>query len=147
MPRMNKFVKIGIVVALVAAAVVVVVIKKSPARPAGGRGAEPQAAAGLPRLVNIGAGMCVPCMLMAPIRDELKKEYEGRLEVVFIDVTENRDAVSRYQVKIIPVQIFFDPSGKELFRHEGFYPKEDIVAKWKELGFDLEKGAPNGRAP
>ncbi|MCX5682965.1 MAG: organomercurial lyase, partial [Planctomycetota bacterium] len=37
---------------------------------------------------------------------------------------------------------FFDASGKERFRHEGFFSKEDILAKWKELGVDLSAGAP-----
>ena len=39
---------------------------------------------------------------------------------------------------MIPTQIFFDASGKELFRHVGFYGKEDILGKWKELGVDLK---------
>ena len=44
-----------------------------------------------------------------------------------------------YQVKLIPppTQIFFDASGNELFRHQGFFSREDILAKWKELGVDL----------
>ena len=37
----------------------------------------------------------------------------------------------------MPTQIFYDSSGKELFRHEGFYSKEDILGKWNELGVDL----------
>jgi len=40
-------------------------------------------------------------------------------------------------VEMIPTQIFLDASGKELFRHTGFFGKEDILAKWKELGVDL----------
>jgi thioredoxin 1 len=38
---------------------------------------------------------------------------------------------------MIPTQIFYDADGNELFRHEGFYAKEDILAKWAELGIDL----------
>jgi thioredoxin 1 len=40
---------------------------------------------------------------------------------------------------MIPTQIFFDTAGKELFRHEGFFAREDILLKWKELGVDIEK--------
>ena len=40
-------------------------------------------------------------------------------------------------MKFIPTQIFLDASGKELFRHVGFFSKDDILAKWKELGVDL----------
>ena len=95
------------------------------------------AAATLPRLVDLGAGKCIPCKLMAPILDELKKTYAGKLEVQFIDVWVNPDEGSKYGIKMIPTQIFYDAAGKELFRHEGFFAREDILAKWKEFGVDL----------
>ena len=69
--------------------------------------------------------------------EELKAEYKGRLEVAFIDVWKKPDEAKKYGIKIIPTQIFYDASGKELFRHEGFFSKEDILAKWKEFGFDF----------
>lgn len=93
----------------------------------------------LPRLVDLGAGKCIPCKQMAPILEALKKEYAGRLEVEFIDVWENPQAGNRYRIRMIPTQIFYDATGKELFRHEGFYGREDILNKWKELGVDLGK--------
>ena len=101
---------------------------------------EPEAAgnSGLPRLVDLGARKCIPCKMMAPILEELKTEYAGRFEVDFIDVWENPDAGKGYGIRMIPTQIFYDSSGKELFRHEGFISKEDILAKWKELGVDIE---------
>jgi thioredoxin 1 len=40
----------------------------------------------LPRLVDLAAGKCIPCKMMAPILEELKKEYAGRMNVEFIDV-------------------------------------------------------------
>lgn len=106
---------------------------------AGQTGNTPGAGTGLPRLVDIGAGKCIPCKKMAPILDELKQEYAGAMEVDFIDVWLDRSAGERYGIEMIPTQIFYDPSGKELFRHEGFFAKEDILAKWKELGIDLRK--------
>ena len=91
----------------------------------------------LPRLVDLGAKTCIPCKMMAPILEELRNEYKGKLQVDFIDVWENQSAGDQYGIRVIPTQIFFDPSGKELFRHMGFMSKEDILAKWKELGFTL----------
>lgn len=93
----------------------------------------------LPKLLDLGANKCIPCKAMAPILEELKKEYAGKLEVEFIDVWKNPDAGKPYKIQMIPTQIFFDASGKELFRHTGFYGKDDILAKWKELGVDLGK--------
>ena len=75
--------------------------------------------------------------MMMPILIELKTEYAGRFKVVFIDVWEDPDKAKEYGIKIIPTQIFYDASGKELFRHEGFFSKTDILTKWKELGIDI----------
>lgn len=91
----------------------------------------------LPRLVDLGAGKCIPCKMMAPILEELRKEYAGRLEVEFIDVWKTPDEAKKYKINIIPTQIFYDAPGKELFRHEGFISKEDILSKWKEFGIEL----------
>lgn len=93
----------------------------------------------LPKLLDLGANKCIPCKAMAPILEELKKDYAGKLEVEFIDVWKNPDAGKPYKIQMIPTQIFFDASGKELFRHTGFYGRDDILAKWKELGVDLAK--------
>jgi thioredoxin 1 len=92
------------------------------------------AKAKLPRLVDLGADKCIPCKKMAPILARMKKEYAGRLEVEFIDVWKEPKAGKAHNIRLIPTQIFYDPEGKELFRHEGFFSEEDILAKWKELG-------------
>jgi thioredoxin 1 len=92
---------------------------------------------GLPRLVDLGADKCIPCKKMAPILEELKKEYAGRMDVDFIDVWKNEKAAKEYKIKLIPTQIFYRADGKELFRHEGFFGKEDILAKWRELGVSI----------
>ncbi len=92
----------------------------------------------LPKLIDIGADKCIPCKMMAPTLDELRKEYEGKLEVVFIDVWKNPAAGKEFGIKIIPTQIFFDASGKELYRHQGFISKEDILLQWKKFGINLK---------
>jgi thioredoxin 1 len=109
----------------------------APALPAETSVAAPSETKPLPRLLDLGAGKCIPCKMMAPILEELKKEYAGRMEVVFVDVWQNPDAGKAYNVEMIPTQIFYDAEGRELFRHVGFFAKEDILAKWKELGVDL----------
>lgn len=91
----------------------------------------------LPRLVDLGSDKCSICKMMAPIIEELKEEYTGKFEVQFIDVWKNPDAAKEYRIQMIPTQIFYDPSGQEFFRHTGFIGKEDILAKWRELGINL----------
>ncbi|MDX2475036.1 MAG: thioredoxin family protein [Candidatus Krumholzibacteria bacterium] len=105
-------------------------------------GAEPAAAeVALPRLLDLGADKCVPCKLMAPILDEMKVEFAEVLTVEFVDVWKDPAAAAPYGIKLIPTQIFFGADGTELFRHEGFYGRDEILAKWNELGVNLpEKG-------
>ena len=101
----------------------------------------------LPRLLDLGAKQCVPCKLMAPILDELRLTYAGVLQVDFIDVWDNRAAAATHGVASIPTQIFFAPDGRELFRHEGFLAREDLLARWKSLGYDLQSVSPTTPAP
>ena len=92
----------------------------------------------LPRLVDVGADKCIPCIKMAPILDQLREDFAGRLEVKFVDAWKNREEAASYGVQMIPTQVFFASDGKELFRHTGFYSREEILAKWHELGYDFE---------
>ncbi len=92
------------------------------------------APAKVPRVVDLGADKCKACKDLAPILAELKKEYAGRVTVEFIDVWKNPKAGEPYKISVIPTQVFFDKDGKEVWRHVGFLPKADFVAKFAELG-------------
>jgi thioredoxin 1 len=91
----------------------------------------------LPRLVDVGRGTCIPCKMMAPILEELKKEYSGVAVVEVIDLRYNSRAAMEYHIRVIPTQIFFDREGKEVWRHQGFMSKDAITAKFKEMGVAL----------
>lgn len=91
-------------------------------------------ASGKPFMVDFGAGGCRPCDMMAPILAALKKEYTGKAEILFIDVREQQILAARYGVQSIPVQVFFDKDGREVFRHVGFFSREQIEAKLAEAG-------------
>ena len=100
--------------------------------------APPAAAAVLPRLVDLGAGKCIPCKRMAPILEALKVDYVGAVDVQFIDVWQNPQAGTPYGIRLIPTQIFFDRKGRERFRHEGFFAREEIERIFKDsLGVKL----------
>jgi len=88
----------------------------------------------LPRVIDVGADKCIPCKKMAPILVELRKEYEGRVIVEFVDVWKDPRAGEPYNIRTIPTQVFCDADGNEVWRHEGFLPKADFVAKFAELG-------------
>lgn len=93
-----------------------------------------ESAASLPRLVDLGSTTCIPCKQMAPILEELKVELQGKVEVEFIDIAQNPQAADKYAINVIPTQIFLDQTGQEAFRHEGFYPKADILAQLEKMG-------------
>lgn len=92
----------------------------------------------LPSLVEFSAGDCGPCKTMTPILDELAEAYQGRLRIEIIDMWKRPTAGEEHNIRMYPTQIFYDAMGNELFRHEGFFSKEDILAQWKDLGHDFE---------
>jgi thioredoxin 1 len=149
---MNAAGKVGVVLALVSAIALVVAEKQRPA------GAEPDlmhlarqanvahdpvplsyapSQAGLPRLVAIGAGECIPCKAMAPIRAELREEYRGRMVMDFYDVWKDPSAAHHFGTRVIPTLIYFDATGRELGRREGFVPKTEILTAWQRWGVSL----------
>lgn len=106
-----------------------------------GGGVEPSGipqvpAKGMVTMVDIGAKECVPCKMMAPILDELKKEYEGKAAIIFIDVWKNREQGQRFGIRAIPTQIFYDKDGNEVFRHQGFMDKQSIETVLARLGVE-----------
>jgi thioredoxin 1 len=104
--------------------------------------APPTVPAALPRLVDLGAGKCIPCKRMAPILEALKLDYAGTVNVQFIDVWKDPAAGKPYGIRLIPTQVFFDRTGRERFRHEGFFGREDIERIFKDsLGVVLRPAA------
>jgi thioredoxin 1 len=85
-------------------------------------------------MLDLGATKCIPCKMMAPIIEELQKEYAGRASIIFIDVWENPDEARKYGIRSIPTQIFYDKDGKEAGRHVGFLDKKSIVKAFEDLG-------------
>ncbi len=84
--------------------------------------------------IELGADRCIPCRAMQPIMREIAKEYAGKIQVVFYDVWKDPRPARKYGIQLIPTQVFIDQSGKEIFRHVGYFPKEEILQMLKEKG-------------
>ncbi|PKN21013.1 MAG: thioredoxin [Deltaproteobacteria bacterium HGW-Deltaproteobacteria-6] len=86
--------------------------------------------------VEIGAARCIPCKAMQPIMKAVEEEYQGQVKVVFHDVwtQQGRMDAEKYHIRMIPTQVFLDKDGKEYFRHEGYFPKDDLVSVLKKQG-------------
>ena len=98
----------------------------------------------LPRMIDLGADKCIPCKTMAPILEQLKSDLAGQCDIVFIDVWKNPKEGPKYGIKVIPTQVFYDAAGQELFRHEGFFSREDILGAFAEHGLTFNVGQGEG---
>jgi thioredoxin 1 len=93
----------------------------------------------LPKMVDFWSPTCPPCRQMMPILAELHEEYDHAFVLVKVDVSqaENQSLARDNQIQYIPTQIFYDENGKQLYRHTGFFSKQQILDKWKELGYEM----------
>jgi len=91
-------------------------------------------AKGMVTMVDLGAKKCVPCKMMAPIMEKVEKAYQGKALIHFFDVWEDREPATRFGIRGIPTQIFFDKDAKEVYRHVGFMSEEDIVNQLAKMG-------------
>jgi len=91
-------------------------------------------ASGRPTVIDLGARTCIPCKKMAPILESMSKEYQGKANVLFIDVHADQETAKNLRVQMIPTQIFYNAQGKEVRRHTGFMDKAGILKELKAAG-------------
>jgi len=71
---------------------------------------------------------------MRSILEKLAVEYKGKLNVVIIEVYEQMELTNQYGIMIMPTQIVFDSNGKEVTRHTGVWPREEIITQFNKMG-------------
>ncbi|HHB77030.1 MAG TPA: thioredoxin [Desulfobulbus sp.] len=84
-------------------------------------------------MVDLGSTSCIPCKMMEPVLENLTKEYKGRAAILFVDVMKDREMARKFNIRAIPTQVFFDTSGKEVWRHAGFLDQKTIEGKLNTL--------------
>ncbi|MBN2090232.1 thioredoxin family protein, partial [candidate division KSB1 bacterium] len=67
-----------------------------------------------------------PCKMMQPVMKAVEEKFGSQLKVVFYDVWQDNAPARQYGIRVIPTQVFVDESGKEFFRHEGFFAEAEI---------------------
>lgn len=79
-----------------------------------------------PVLIDFFAEWCGPCKVMAPVLDEVARDYAGRLKVVKVDVDEAEETAARFKVTAMPTFVLVK-NGREAFRRIGAAPKSTFL--------------------
>lgn len=85
-----------------------------------------------PAMVDFWAIWCGPCRMVAPIVEELAKEYEGKAIVAKIDVDNNAEVAARFGIRNIPTILFFK-NGQVVDKQVGAVPKKVLADKLNAL--------------
>ena len=92
-------------------------------------------AKGKPALYEFGAKYCIPCKEMKEVMAALKTSHGDQVEFRMVYVDEEKPLFGQYKIVAIPTQVFLNAEGKEVDRHLGALPKEEVIQKLKELKF------------
>ena len=78
--------------------------------------------------IELGSVNCIPCKAMQKVMKAVNEKYGKQINIVFYDVWTEEQAhyAQDYKIRLIPTQIFLDSDGKEIMRHEGFFPEKEI---------------------
>lgn len=90
---------------------------------------------GRPKMLVFGAQWCAPCQKMKPIVEELKSEYKGRVDIVYIDVDSpsHKELLQKHPIKGIPLLVVIDKSGNEVINQLGEVSKDQLVAELSKV--------------
>ena len=81
-----------------------------------------------PVLLDFYANWCGHCQKLLPLLDEVAEEMDGKLNVMKVNVDENREFAQKFEIKGLPTMLLFK-AGSEVDRLIGFMPKEKIIDK------------------
>lgn len=99
--------------------------------PAAGDAVQRALRAGKPTVAEFGANACAQCREMKPVLEALRRSHGDQITVAVVDLIAQREHnyIGRYGIQLMPTQIFYDAQGREIGRHMGKIPAEDILAR------------------
>jgi len=90
---------------------------------------------GRPSVVDFGSNRCIPCIQLRPVMRALKDAHKDRINVLYVEVDEQRELAFHYKVRLVPTIIFFDTQGREVRREMGFMEREALEKILRDLKF------------
>ncbi|UNB45442.1 thioredoxin [Staphylococcus coagulans] len=78
------------------------------------------------KLVDFWATWCGPCKMIAPVLEDLAQDYDGKVDILKLDVDQNQATAAKYEVMSIPTLIVFK-DGEPVDKVVGFQPKENLA--------------------
>ena len=76
--------------------------------------------------IELGSVKCIPCKAMQPVMKAIEEKYGDQIQIIFYDVWEDDSWAKKYDIRVIPTQVFLEDNGVEFHRHQGFYPQAEI---------------------
>ena len=86
----------------------------------------------VPVLVDFWAEWCMPCKMIAPVLEELEVDYGQKLKIAKLNVDENNELASQYNIVSIPCLLVFK-GGEVVNQHVGAGPKETLEGVFREF--------------
>jgi len=90
---------------------------------------------GKPTVVDFASKSCPACIRLRPVMGELRDAHKERINVLYMEVSANRDLALSYKVRLVPTLIFFDAQGREVRRKTGFMDRGEIEKVLRDLKF------------
>lgn len=85
-------------------------------------------------VIEFGGPACVPCKKMQPVLAEIQQQLGDRAQIRNFYVTQHPKEAQAHKIMVMPTQVVFDPSGMEVTRHIGYWPKDEFLAALAKVG-------------
>jgi thioredoxin 1 len=85
-------------------------------------------------VIEFGGPTCVPCVKMQPVLADIQQQFGSRAQIRNFYVTQHPKEAQAHKIMVMPTQVVFDPTGKEVTRHIGYWPKDEFLAALAKVG-------------
>ncbi len=85
-------------------------------------------------VIEFGGPTCVPCVKMQPVLADIQWAFGTQAQIRNFYVTEHPKEAQAHKIMVMPTQVIFDPSGKEVARHIGYWPKDEFLSALGKAG-------------